>query len=437
VNVAAKLGDADLTSVTGYSVNTITTHLDATPVLSDVTSLVFPGVTGAPDPVDNETEKFTEELRVSIPLGERFEWLVGAFYTHEDVSSHQAIQAADANTGTVIATTYDFTAPYTFAEYAAFTDVTVHFTDRFDVQVGGRQSHNRQTYSSQATGPFVPIFYGVPSPLVTPEVESSESAFTYLVTPRLRITPELMLYARLASGYRPGGPTPNATALGLPPQYDADKTQNYEIGLKGDAFDQALTFDASLYYIDWKDIQVQLRDPVNFTSYLANGSRARSRGAELSVESRPRTGLTLSGWVSWNDAELTEDFPAGSTAVGTKGARLPYSGRFSGNVSVDQDFAIANNVIAFAGASLSYVGERQGIFASIFAPSPQRQVFPSYTKTDVRAGVRYDTWTFNVFVNNLTDRRGVLTGGLDNLIVPFAFNYIQPRTAGLSLTKTL
>jgi outer membrane receptor protein involved in Fe transport len=41
-----------------------------------------------------------------------------------------------------------------------------------------------------------------------------------------------------------------------------------------------------------------------------------------------------------------------------------------------------------------------------------RQEFPSYTKTDLHAGVRFDTWTVNAYVNNVTDRRGLLQGGI-------------------------
>lgn len=434
-NLTASLGRAELTSLSGYSVNSVSTNLDGTPLLGPLTALLFDGVTGTPDPVDSETEKFSQELRLSMPLGPRVDWLLGAFYTHEDISQHQMFLAADPATGEIVGTSYESRSPYVFKEYAAFTNFTFHATDRFDVQIGGRQSRNEQDYSNVTTGVFVPYLYpGSTSPLISQEVHSKENAFTYLVTPQLKISPELMIYARLASGYRPGGPTPNSAALGLPPQYDADKTQNYEIGAKGSLLDRAITFDASVYYIDWKDIQLQLRE--SLTSYVANGSRARSQGIEFAMESRPLRGLTLSGWVSWNDAELTEDLPDGSAAIGLEGDRLPYSSRFSGNLSVDQEFPLAGNWSGFVGGSVSYVGERQGIFSPSYLVPPQRQSFGAYAKTDLRAGFTGGDWTISVFLNNVTDRRGVLRGGLDNLLVPTAFNYIQPRTFGLSLSRT-
>jgi outer membrane receptor protein involved in Fe transport len=288
-------------------------------------------------------------------------------------------------------------------------------------------------YSELQTGPYVPLFYpGMSSPLYNPPVDTKDNSFTYLVTPRFRLSPDLMLYARLASGYRPGGP--NIVSVGrAPPGFAPDKTQNYEIGVKGSTLNHALTFDASVYYIDWKDIQLQLRDPVSGSVYFANGSRAKSQGLELAVEARPWTGMSVTAWVASNDAELTEPLPP-SGAIGFSGDRLPGSSRFSGNLSFNQDFAITGSTTLFAGASFSYVGERYGIFNSPPLGVPPRQYLPPYAKTDLRCGMRYETWTLNLFVNNVADKRGVLSGGLGTLN-PAAFNYIQPRTLGLSFVK--
>jgi iron complex outermembrane recepter protein len=242
------------------------------------------------------------------------------------------------------------------------------------------------------------------------------------------------VYARLASGYRPGGPNGTCTP-NFPCQYSADKTKNYEVGVKGDVLGHALSFDASAYYVDWDDVQLSLVDPSAGVGYIDNGGHARSRGVELSVESRPLTGLTLSGWAAWNDAELTE-VPGASSVVATSGDRLPYSSPISGNLSLDQEFPLGRSTTGFVGGSVSYVDDRRGVFPSISVPSATRQVFSSYTQTDLRAGLRYASWTLSAFANNVTDKRGVLTGGLDRPVTTYAFNYIQPRTVGAFLSKT-
>jgi outer membrane receptor protein involved in Fe transport len=269
---------------------------------------------------------------------------------------------------------------------------------------------------------------------VTPNLVSKDQAFTYLVTPRFKVSTDTMVYARFASGYRPGGPNPQCLALssvGLNVcEFGADKTENYEVGVKGDLLDKLVSFDASVYYIDWRDIQLGLRDTQTGLGYNANAGRAKSQGIELSVESRPLDNLTVAGWVAWNDAELTEAFPANSSAFAEPGDKLPYSSPFSANLALDYDFALPNNMVGFAGSSVSYVDERAGGFkAGSLAPQP---VYPSYVQVDLRTGVRLESWTVNAFVNNLSDRRGVLSG--DPSLSP-AVRYIQPRMVGFSVAK--
>jgi len=190
--------------------------------------------------------------------------------------------------------------------------------------------------------------------------------------------------------------------------------------------------DVSAYYISWKDIQLQLQDPASGQGYTTNGGRARSQGLEFSANARPITGLSLGGWVVWNDAKLTEAFPANSAAYGLAGDRLPTGSRFSANVSVDQTLPLSDRVTGFVGASVSYVGDREGVFGTPTAP--ERQVYPAYARTDIRVGVEYDSWQTNLFITNIADRRGELTGGVGTY-PPFAFTYIQPRTIGITVQK--
>jgi len=317
--------------------------------------------------------------------------------------------------------------PSTFEEYAIFTDLTYHITDRFDVQVGVRESENLQDNSSIQTGPYVKTVLGKTSPLVQAPLHIKADAFTYLLTPRFKISDNLMIYARLASGYRAGGP--NAVA-GVPPQYNPDTTKNYEVGAKGTFFDGLLTVDGSLYHIDWKNLQLSLTGATG--GYKGNGGVAKSEGAEISVELRPWTGGTIGGFVSWNNAELTGAFPANSTVAGNPGDRLPFASRYNANLSVTQDFPITSDVTGFIGGSLSYVGDRKGVFRG---KGLARQLYPEYTQVDLRAGVNYQDWSVNLFANNLSDERGLLDGGLGQTNAA-SFSVIQPRTVGLSVTRS-
>jgi outer membrane receptor protein involved in Fe transport len=422
----AKLGAFDVTSVSGYNINQYEDVIDYTPLYGTLTQSQF-GVTGSPLYEHINTYKFTEELRAGVQLGPKADWLIGAFYNHENSPNTQSQLATDVTTGAVAGTFLFDTAPQEFKEYAVFTDLTYHFTDRFDIQFGGRESQNRQNSYVAYIGPYAALFLGG-SPTIYPSVHTKDGSFTYLVTPRFKISPDLMVYARLASGYRPGGPNVNAPAFGLPTSYHADKTKNYELGVKGDALNNTVSYDASLYYIDWNNIQLILYDAQSGAGYYTNAGGAKSQGAEFSVEARPLRGFTLSAWVAYTDAQLTQAFPATSTAFGNSGDRLPFGSRLSGSFALDEQFPVTRSITGFVGGSISYVGDRKGVFTG----SSERQSFPSYARTDLHAGLKYESWTFDLFANNLADKRAALNGGIGTLY-PIAFNYIQPRTIGLTV----
>jgi outer membrane receptor protein involved in Fe transport len=280
------------------------------------------------------------------------------------------------------------------------------------------------------------VFLKHPTPVVSPKKYSDGNAFTYLVTPKFKISDDLMVYARLASGYRPGGGAKGSAGspcvvFNFPCEYKADTTQNYEVGIKGDFIGHTLSVDASVYRINWRDIQLTVLDPNTQGDYTANGSRAKSEGVELSVESKPLTGLTVGITAAFDNAVMTETFPQHSTLVGGTGDRLPNSARVSGTLSLRQSFPLTSRITGFVGGTESYVGDRVGLFTG---PPGKRANFPGYARTDLYAGAEYESWTVSFFVTNALDKRGVLTGGLD-LLPTYAYNYIQPRTVGLNISK--
>jgi len=431
--VTGKLSGINIISVSGYNITRVGESFDYTPLFAQATQTQF-GVAGTPVINHQEVDKFTQEVRFSASAGKYLDWLAGAFYNHENSPGSADLLATDPVSGALVGQWEHSSLPSTFAEAAVFAALTLHFTDQFDVQFGGRESQNRQSDGPVVeTGPYLPVFLLTTSPNTVPKGYSKDSSFTYLVTPRLKLSPELMLYARLASGYQPGGINlPGIPTEVVPPTYRPDTTNNYELGAKGDLLDHMFTYDVSLYYIDWKDIQLQLFNPMG--GYVANGSRAKSEGVELSVEARPLTGLTATAWMSWDDAQLTQSVPAGSQAYGSPGERLPYSPRWSGNFSLEQQFPVTNGIVGVLGGAVSYIGDREGVFASVFSGSPARQYFPGYWKLDLRAGVTHESWALHLNANNVTNKRGLVSGGLGTFNVD-AFQYIQPRTISLLISK--
>ena len=429
--LTANFDRVSLVSISGYSVNDYHSLVDAGPILAEFSAEPLYGVGGAESYHSARTSKFTQEVRLSASLRQRLDWLIGVFYTHEDSPTRDVYYAVNPVTLSVPGLILNDPYPTTYAEYAAFADLTYHFTDQFDVQIGGRESRNSQGYSETLTGPLDGIL-GFPSPAIEPPERTKDNFFTYLLTPRYKLSPDLMVYARLASGYRPGGPNSTCILFPVPCRFAADKTASYELGIKGETLDRMVSFDASMYYIDWNNIQLQVTSPSSGTLFYTNAGRAKSQGLELSVQAKPLAGLTVNAWAASNDATLTADFPANSAAFGVAGDRLPYSSRLSGNVSFEEDFPPAGRTTEFVGGAISYVGSRESEFTG--SAQQSRPTLPAYAQSSMRAGVRYDSWMFNLIANNIADKRGALglfaSGPIQNVVL------IQPRSVGLSISKT-
>jgi iron complex outermembrane recepter protein len=427
--VDVHLGWADLTSVTGYNINEFKGATDNT--------LTFnaPPYDLPASEIENlfHTNKVSQELRLASPIGERWEWLLGGFYTHEHNPVIQDINGVDPRTAVVLETPLEADFPTTYQEFAGFADATYHFTSAFNIQAGLRYSHNRQTYSEADYGSLGEIAPGVP---FTSLQDSSDHSLTFLVVPQLKISPDMMAYVRIASGYRPGGPNADAALLNLPGTFKADTTLNYELGLKGNALHGTFTYDLSAFYIDWHSIQLQIQDPVTEFSFFTNGGTARSTGLEATLKDRTDWGLRLAANASFDVAELSQTPPASIYA--SDDARLPYSPRVSGSLSADQDFQISDQWTGFVGGTVAYVGRRFGDFPS--EATSLRSVFPSYTTLDLRAGALTGPWTVNVFARNVTNERGVLAsrsllGTAATLESPYITNFIPPRTIGVSVAR--
>ena len=429
-HITGDLGFADLTSITGYGEDRYITNEDLTNQFGSLLPL-FSLPANDRTPLQNgiRTDKFSQELQLASKGHQKLDWLVGLFYTHEQTQGRQIINVVNPTTKALDANFLNLTMPSTVQEEAVFADVTYHFTDKFDVQVGGRYSYNRQKYSQAGGG----LLEG---PTATYTSDSSETAPTWLFTPRYRFSHDLMAYLRIATGYRVGGPNTNLPSI--PKTYSADNTINYEIGVKGEALEHRLSFDGDLFLIDWNKIQLEETDPVNQLGFFGNGGHAHSQGFEGEVKFVPWEGGAVGANLTLTDAALTSNLPTGPTATiyGLSGDRLPYSAKVSGNVNVEQDFDLPESSTGFVGGAVSYVGQRYGAFSA--SAGIPRFSAPAYTTLDLRTGVRHGPWALTLFVRNVTDERGWSGGVLkssQNFAEGFTVFVIQPQTMGLSLSR--
>jgi iron complex outermembrane receptor protein len=429
------LGWGALTSISSYQSEKYNEVVDSTtyysPVVQSILGIDAPNLgTYLPDKVD--LNKITQEVRLASPSTNRLEWQGGFFFTHESSDYSQSVNAFNIPGGQPLSLgvdLYNGNDTETYREEALFGDVTYHFTPQFDVLAGLRYSANQQRDYFPSSG----LLAGGTN---LAEGTSSDHSVTYLVTPKYKFDDNNMVYVRVASGYRPGGPNDTLAALvseGVPATYRPDTLTNYEIGYKAALLDHTLTLDLSAFDIEWHHIQIGETIGGVFTT--GNGSDARSSGFEAAVTWAPVHGLSLTANLAYTDAHLTDDAPG---INGVAGDRLPDSPKFAANVGADYDFPLTAQIGAFVGASTHYQGNRVTDFVSSAPPGYQRPVLPAYTTVDLRSGVTRGGLEFTLYVKNVGNEHGLnyLTSTmLDGISPPYAVSVIQPRTVGLSLSQ--
>ena len=431
-NVTWLLGPVELYTVSGYRINKFysVTDLGAPSLTQDAY-----GVTGNPLVTSGTFKQFSQELRARISLSTKLEWLIGGFYEDNTGDFRQQIFATDPTTGRIVAKGYDAQGPQSYREYAVFTDLTYHLTERFEIQVGGRNSWISQTDGPSTT--YLPLFAGGDQTISTSPKQylDKNSAFTYLVTPAFHVTDATMIYGRFASGYRPGGgssaPNNPCVTFNFQCTFSPDKTQNYEIGLKGRNDARTVAYDLSVFKIDWDRFQLSQTDVGSHFGYTTNAGAAGSYGVEAALTVKPWDGMQVDGFVTWAKATLTKDFPATSSNLGKKGDRLPFSSRVTGHVAAEQKVDLTGEVSGFGGVTVNYLGRRLGSFV----PAGSRAVYPAYWAVDLHAGVDYRAFVATLSVSNLTDHRGFLGGGAGSF-PDNAFTITRPRTIALTVSKS-
>jgi iron complex outermembrane recepter protein len=428
------LQGATLTSVSGYQLDSGRYINDVSDVYNPLLAAVF-GVQPYGLLADTVTSKETQELRLASSGDGPLQWLLGGFYDHE--STHEFVDLQDDATaaGTLAGfAPFYGVLPSTYSELAGFGDVTYRFSPAFDTTLGIRYSDNRQHYQQFAYGLFV-----VPTdPVLTTHenARSEQHVVTYLVNPRLHVTRQWMVYAKAASGYRPGGPN-FVLALGQgAPTFAADTLWNYELGTKSSLFNDRLTVDFDIYDIQWSKIQLTVNN--GGINQLENGGDARVKGAELAVAARVLPRLTLSGSAAYTDARLTTTAPdIGITYVG---ARLPISPKYNLAVTANYDFDLPGGRDGSLILSDSYVGDHTAGYAGSLITPLYRM--PGFNTTNFDVDLRLQSHlNLDFYVKNLFDTAGQVSAAtLANEYDPSApvpVTLSRPRTVGVELKTSI
>ncbi|EJA1993275.1 TonB-dependent receptor [Salmonella enterica subsp. enterica serovar Infantis] len=228
------------------------------------------------------------------------------------------------NTREQMQATYDMptmryltSAGYTTAEtLAAYSDLTWHLTDRFDIGGGVRFSHDKsstQYHGSMRGNPF------------GDQGKSNDDQVLGQLSAGYMLTDDWRVYTRVAQGYKPSGYNIVPTAGLDAKPFVAEKSINYELGTRYETAD--VTLQAATFYTHTKDMQLY-SGPVGMQT-LSNAGKADATGVELEAKWR-----FAPGW-SWdiNGNVIRSEFTNDSELY--HGNRVPFVPRYGAGSSVN------------------------------------------------------------------------------------------------------
>jgi len=290
---------------------------------------------------------FIEELRLVSASGHRLDYVVGAYYQNQSLSSTQDSYlrgfkqwwdtAFPAYASAVISDNdYLYRQKEHYREAALYGELTLHATDTLQFTGGYRLFSDRDEVAvHQNTGVYTSIF------------NSSDSSGTQSVSRGIfkgnaswHFTPSEQVYATIAQGYRRGGSNgvPTTGNFAESPawlSYQPDTDIDYEVGVKGSV--QALTFNADVFYVDWNNPQINTATTNWGFFAVQNARKATTKGVELQLGGQLGPDLHWGMGYTYTDARLADDAISadGAYVINTKGAQLPGVPQHQFNLSGD------------------------------------------------------------------------------------------------------
>jgi iron complex outermembrane recepter protein len=404
---------------------------------------------------DDPSHQFSEELRLASTGNARASWAAGLYYSNYyslwGFRGTTPNYSAYMDLGTLAPATtpnwFDAYSPTTLSQFAAFGDATYTLTDALKADVGARVNHYDYRFSSCLSG--WGSAHGAATPSCSGLIALSNNSFNPKFNLSYTFSPDLMAYATVSTGFRPGGgnavyPTTGAawgaafteqnyTSGKWPATYAPDRVLSYELGEKARLLDRRLTVNASIYYEDWRHVQLEAYP--NDWALNINGNYVSIYGADIDVLADLGAGFQLEVAAGY----LNEWLNGGPHWVITPVHQMPEVAPESGTVALNYSKPLGGSYTFTARLENSYTGPRYSIFFSNpYEFTGTYRQLPGYDLINVRAGVKFgDTWGATLFVNNLSNKHAQLESMFtENEPQPdfIRIETNQPLTGGVDLT---
>lgn len=390
------------------------------------------------------TTGVVQELRVSAPDDGAWYWLAGVAYQRFDSfntgkNSGPFNPPVGSEDVSIAYSEFDAVA----SESAVFADVTTTWWDDWEVTAGGRYFQTDLEADTLVRG-ITQVTAGRTE--YRSHLAMDDSGFNPKLAARHAISPNVTLYALVARGFQFGGvqlAPPNEANEALIAQlggpefkpYKSSTLWNHELGARTEWYSGRLQFDATLFHMIWKDLQlaqIVVSQGRAITTVYTNVGEAHSSGAELSFRIAPARGLSVLTAASFIDAVTAVPLQTSSGNY-PPGTQLPGSARFQLATTFAYEKPFTQLGEWKAGTSLTFAK-----LGRMYNDLSHTAEYGNYSTIDcavrlTNQGLRWEP-ELSFSVANLLDTRGV-TGIGTCAGCPFTDVYfVRPRTSVMSLT---
>jgi outer membrane receptor protein involved in Fe transport len=249
--------------------------------------------------------------------------------------------------------------------------------------------------------PDLPTRVGESSPSV-PDTTKNKAIFKLNYS--WKITPDTNLYATGSQGYRRGGVNdiPTTGYVGENPgwiNFKPDTLNNYEVGVKG--AHEWLSWNASVFLIDWKDIQLNTQTPVWGYYVTTNAGKARSEGVELELDGKITESLHYGLGYTYDSAKLTADARrpyAPYVVIAPDGTRLPAAPQNVINASLDYTVHLATGFTLVPHVDAYH---QSGTYNQLASTTTAAIPISGYTLWNASVAFNAKAWGVTLFCRNV------------------------------------
>lgn len=426
----------------GYTVSSISAYREARRSSfydGDLTPVSYIDLNGGA----GDTKWLTQELRLTSPIGKRFDYVLGLYYYSSTADSEitqrgQLTWILPSSNGAVVrivptqpAGTIFQTSTFNTIDsdsYAAFGQGTFHMTDKLDIIAGLRGTHDVVKLNYRRDP--VPGTVFIPGSVAMRYDQSVENDnLSWRFGPRYNFTSEIMGYATVSRGYKgPGFSGLSAIVVGADQRVLPEIPTSYEVGVKSTFFERRLLLNVSAYDTKVKNFQAQVSDlsSPTYSSRITNAGSIRTQGVEFNLVGRPTADLNVTFGGAYTHARYL-DFngvqcyfgqpkvaqggpcttpPANPASVdgffNAKGLRLAAVPTWVLGSTVSYERQVSQKVRAFGQANWNWQSD-----TNYSANGDPGTVQKAYSLVGGRVGVSGpdDRWTFAVYASNLFDTR--------------------------------